>query len=345
MYKVTLAMPVYNVAPYVERALLSALNQTFESIEFLIVDDRGTDNSMDIVRSIIQNHPRGKDVRIIEHPNNIGLGATRNTAIDNAQGKYLYFMDSDDEITPDCIQLLYDKMMESPVDFVASFCDRINSQGEKVVYYEPYQCLTYKSEKGESIIGYLISNKINICVTTWNKLYDLEFLRKGKILCIPKHINEDLLFYFQLVIKARSFTLIPNITYHYYIISNSVTDRQSWTQKRTLFIINQCIEILEFKVNMLKDYKNEKWFYNMCRSLAFEAYNNVNMVLNCKIENKRDFINRILDIPFSIYKPSLFDKAYLIWIISQCPYMIKIAFLRLTYKIVFIKKKLGKCKL
>ena len=66
MYKVTLSMPIYNVAPYVERALLSALNQTFESIEFLLVDDRGTDNSMDIVRRIIKDHPRGKDVRIID---------------------------------------------------------------------------------------------------------------------------------------------------------------------------------------------------------------------------------------------------------------------------------------
>lgn len=49
-YKVTLAMPVYNVEKYVERALLSALNQTFDSIEFLIVDDKGTDRSMEIVR-------------------------------------------------------------------------------------------------------------------------------------------------------------------------------------------------------------------------------------------------------------------------------------------------------
>ena len=101
MYKVTLSMPIYNVALYVERALLSALNQTFESIEFLIVDDKGSDNSMDIVRRIISEHPRGKDVRIIEHEKNIGLGATRNTAIDNANGEYLFFMDSDDEITPD----------------------------------------------------------------------------------------------------------------------------------------------------------------------------------------------------------------------------------------------------
>ena len=52
-YKVTLAMPVYNVEKYVERALLSALNQTFDSIEFLIVDDKGTDRSMEIVSEIV----------------------------------------------------------------------------------------------------------------------------------------------------------------------------------------------------------------------------------------------------------------------------------------------------
>lgn len=59
-YKVTLAMPVYNVEKYVERALLSALNQTFDSIEFLIVDDKGTDRSMEIVSEIVSTHPRGK---------------------------------------------------------------------------------------------------------------------------------------------------------------------------------------------------------------------------------------------------------------------------------------------
>ncbi|MDR1668056.1 MAG: glycosyltransferase, partial [Bacteroidales bacterium] len=112
---VTLSMPVYNVAPFVERALQSALNQTFENIEFLLVDDRGDDDSMDIVRRVVAQHPRGKDVRIIEHPVNIGTGAARNTAIDHASGKYLFFMDSDDEITEDAIEKLYRAMQETPV--------------------------------------------------------------------------------------------------------------------------------------------------------------------------------------------------------------------------------------
>lgn len=89
-YKVTLAMPVYNVEKYVERALLSALNQTFDSIEFLIVDDKGTDRSMEIVSEIVSTHPRGKDVRIIDHVVNQGTGATKNSAIREAKGEYLF---------------------------------------------------------------------------------------------------------------------------------------------------------------------------------------------------------------------------------------------------------------
>ena len=113
MYKVSVGIPVYNVAAYVERALLSALNQTFPDIEYIIVDDKGTDNSMDIVRRVISEHPRGKDVRIIEQEVNKGLGAARDTMIANATAPYIYFMDSDDELTADAIALLYNAMSVS----------------------------------------------------------------------------------------------------------------------------------------------------------------------------------------------------------------------------------------
>jgi glycosyltransferase involved in cell wall biosynthesis len=91
-------MPIYNVEQYIERALLSALNQTYQNLEILIVDDLGHDNSMDIVYQLKSTHPRGNCIRIITHKKNLGLGGTRNTAIESAQGKYLYFMDSDDAI-------------------------------------------------------------------------------------------------------------------------------------------------------------------------------------------------------------------------------------------------------
>ncbi|MDR1632787.1 MAG: glycosyltransferase [Dysgonamonadaceae bacterium] len=129
---ITLSMPVYNVEKYVEKALLSALNQTYENIEFIIVDDRGSDKSMEIVRRIVAYHPKGKQVRIIEHERNIGTGAVRNTAIENATGKYLFFMDSDDEISPDCIEKLYAKMQEENVDFVESSYQTLLRSGEVI---------------------------------------------------------------------------------------------------------------------------------------------------------------------------------------------------------------------
>lgn len=213
-------MPIYNVAPYVERALLSALNQTFESIEFLLVDDRGTDNSMEIVRRIIKDHPRGKDVRIIEHPHNIGLGATRNTAIDNAQGEYLFFMDSDDEITQDCIQVLYDRMVEEKVDFVAASYDNklLNGTVEEGIRYQDLQL------KGEyKLVKYIFSQRGLFHMQLWNKLYDIQFLKKNDIRCSPSHNCEDYSVFSDIIFKSASCRLISNVTLFYLIRDNSTT--------------------------------------------------------------------------------------------------------------------------
>lgn len=215
-------MPIYNVAPYVERALQSALNQTFESIEFLLVDDRGTDNSMEIVRRVIKDHPRGKDVRIIEHPHNIGLGATRNTAIDNAKGEYLFFMDSDDEITSDCIQVLYDKMEEEKVDIVVASSQSVDTDGIVSKHVQ----LDNVNRRGDGVLmNYHYIENNSFPVYTWNKLYDLSFLRKNDIHCMPNHNCEDLYFSFNVERNIQSFLYINNITYSYYLRFNSFMDR------------------------------------------------------------------------------------------------------------------------
>jgi len=188
---VTLAMPVYNVSKYVERALLSALSQTYSNIEFLIIDDRGTDNSMEIVNDIISRHPRGKDVRIVTHPVNIGSGATRNSAIEQAKGKFLFFLDSDDKITPDCIQKLHEKMVETNVDIVCGSYSRI--EGDESSYFTGFH------------------------IPLWNKLYKLSFLRNNNLKCIPSHLMEDVFFYVQVLVNTHSYIVIPDITYYYHI--------------------------------------------------------------------------------------------------------------------------------
>ena len=105
---VTIGIPVYNAEKYIERCLISVLDQTFEDYEVLVVDDRGTDNSILKVEEIANNHVNGKKLRIVHHDRNKGVAEARNTIIDEASGKYLFFMDSDDRISEDAISLLFD---------------------------------------------------------------------------------------------------------------------------------------------------------------------------------------------------------------------------------------------
>mgnify|MGYP005848903725 CR=1 FL=1 len=259
-YKVTLAMPVYNVEKYVERALLSALNQTFDSIEFLIVDDKGTDRSMEIVNEIVSTHPRGKDVRIIDHVVNQGTGATKNSAIREAKGEYLFFMDSDDEITDDCIQTLYETILKENVDcVVGNYC---------IPQHAPVHNMKNVLLKSNAdILKYVFKEQHPFFIYTWNKLYRISFLRDNDIKCIPYHTCEDNLFTFQVLCHIGSLVIIDKVTYFYYQYETSfmgVKRKIGFSDKTA----NMHADIIEFKVNYLlnnqihyKDYIKRKVFY------------------------------------------------------------------------------------
>ena len=84
-YEVTIGIPVYNVEKYIRLTMDSALAQTFDNIEFLILDDCGTDKSMEIVRDYQQKHPRGNNIRIVRQPQNMGIGNGRNRIIEDTR--------------------------------------------------------------------------------------------------------------------------------------------------------------------------------------------------------------------------------------------------------------------
>lgn len=223
MSLITLSMPVYNVEKYVERALLSALDQTYQSLEILVVDDLGQDNSMDIVFRVKAQHARGHCIRVITHENNIGLGGTRNTAISQAKGEYLYFMDSDDVIEPDCIERLYAVISTEKVDFVAAGINKVDSN------YNSMRIIAYPNlvSRGDLCMAqYLYVKKNIIWMTTWNKLYDIRFLREFHIHALEHVYHEDEPIHALIALKARSFALISNITYfHFCTREDSIMNR------------------------------------------------------------------------------------------------------------------------
>ena len=102
-YDVTIGIPVYKAVDYIEKTMESALNQTFGSVEYLVVDDCGNDGSIEVVERLQKEHQRGKDIRILHNNQNLGVGKTRNVILEEAKGEYLYFLDSDDIMEHDAI--------------------------------------------------------------------------------------------------------------------------------------------------------------------------------------------------------------------------------------------------
>jgi glycosyltransferase involved in cell wall biosynthesis len=345
MYKVTLSMPIYNVEKYVEKALNSALNQTFESIEYILVDDKGTDNSINIIKDIIKDHPRRDDVRIIEHECNIGLGGTRNTAIENAQGEFLYFMDSDDEIIPDCISILYKAMMETPVDFVAASNEYIYLHyDEKRVARSGcvYENKLIKNGDFPVAKAYYLDG-IFIKTYSWNKLYKLQFIKNHDIRSIPDHLNEDVYFNFQVVLRAQSCRLLSDKTYLYYERENSIVSKGG--KGCTPRMGKQYKEIIQLKTIFSQNFNDCIFYSVLLRSnYHFAVYNALAIYKSKKIPlaERCLYANTMLKYPIP-YKEALNlpDKLFHIpmLLISKIPLLgIRFFFLRSWLKVLSLLK-------
>ena len=112
---VSIIVPFYNVSPYIGACLKSVMRQTYTgSVECLIVDDGSTDDGMAIVERMVRAYDGPIQFKILRHEHNRGMSAARNTATMQATGEYLYYIDSDDEISENCIERLMQKAIEDP---------------------------------------------------------------------------------------------------------------------------------------------------------------------------------------------------------------------------------------
>ena len=101
---ISIIIPVYQVSDYVERCIRSVMSQTFTDIECIIVDDATVDDSMVKCQKLIDEYDGRIQFRLLHHEKNRGLSAARNTGTKAATGEYVFYLDSDDEITSDCIE-------------------------------------------------------------------------------------------------------------------------------------------------------------------------------------------------------------------------------------------------
>ena len=221
-YDVTIGIPVYKSVDYIRRALESALSQTYPSIEFLIVDDAGYDGSYEIVEEIKREHPKGNAIHVISHQNNLGVSASRNQIIDEAQGQYLFFMDSDDVIIENTIELMVQNVHKFDAEIVFGSYEKIETSGEKIIYQYPSLQLL----KEDELASFAYRKYAGIQASACNYLVKTSVLREHNLRFIHTNFWEDLVFTFDLVTYINRAVLLPDITYSYICRENSLSHYQ-----------------------------------------------------------------------------------------------------------------------
>ena len=117
--KVSVIIPVWNPGQGIDRCIESLRKQTLEEIELIFVDDCGTDDAMEKVRAAEAEEPR---IRVITNPRNLGPGPSRNAGIEAARGEYLSFVDPDDFVAPDFLDILYNSAVSNGADIAKGDC-------------------------------------------------------------------------------------------------------------------------------------------------------------------------------------------------------------------------------
>lgn len=287
---ISIIIPVYNVANYIQKCLLSALNQTYKNLEIILVDDAGSDNSMEVANQLLQNHSRKDCVRIITHSQNMGLSAARNSGLKEAKGEYVYFLDSDDYLPENSIALLAD-----PAESNRPQCVVGNYQCSIVpARYYPQLTLKTGLYTNRAIMEAYISRRIYMMAP--NKLYRRSYLLENNLFFKEGLLHEDELFSFQFFSLCESLYVVEAITYIYVIretsITNSITLRnyEHWT-----IIIREISTWIKQHENLQTDPELFFYFEDLKNNLLRNLIRQQIPLADCA-----DYYRRLREISFSV---------------------------------------------
>lgn len=185
MAEVSIIIPVYNVAQYLQRCLDSVVNQTLKNLEIIIVDDGSTDESFRICKKYKNNDHR----ILLIHKDNGGLSSARNKGLEYVSSKYVVFIDSDDYIHKDMIQILYNNIHSNPnLDTVfCSFYKETNSG--KII--PNVQSLASQDFLGKEQVQFFFMNMVGsqpeynhtakYFMTVWHGIYSTSIIKNNKL--------------------------------------------------------------------------------------------------------------------------------------------------------------------
>lgn len=231
---VSIVVPVYNVESFLEKCFYSINNQIYKNIEIILVDDGSTDGSGELCDVLAKNDSRAKVI----HKQNGGLSDARNVGIDNANGKYIMFVDSDDWIERDTISDAIDAIERNNAEIaIFGICiDYDNSMSKKRVP------LVEGVFDGKTALIYLNSFK-NFNESACNKLFLMTLFKDVQF---PKGKKcEDCYTIYKVLDSARAVVTVPSIKYHYFQRINSISRSETVNMDYLYAAKQQCNYIEE----------------------------------------------------------------------------------------------------
>lgn len=255
--KVSVIIPVYNVEPYLRECLGSVVNQTLRDIEIICVNDGSTDNSGAILEEYADCDER---ITVITQENS-GLSAARNAGMDAATGKYVYFIDSDDYIDLNALQVLYNRAEELQLDMLFFDCSYLFDG------IEPKQNYFQRREYGDVYVGVEFLKKLRdegaYWVTVWGYLLRREFLQSSGVRFVEGMLHEDMIFTPLLLLKAQRTSHILRKFYYRRIRPHSITTEPVSTKN----ICGLVTGIQEMLLYGIKDVEREAEAFEVWRTV------------------------------------------------------------------------------
>lgn len=207
--KVSILVPFYNVERYVGRCVESLFTQTYSNIEFIFVNDCTPDGSMKVIQEYIEKYHVKEKCKIIVHEQNQGISASRNDCLDNMTGDYFLFIDSDDYIDRDMVELLVEAAIREDADI--SGCGYIEEYADHSIEHPQ----RYTNDHNEMLRAITL---LTIKGVMWKLLVRSNIVtdHKDEVRFIPdRNMVDDYLFCCQLFYYAQRFVGVDRCMYHW----------------------------------------------------------------------------------------------------------------------------------
>ena len=225
MFKISIIVPVYNAENYLRRCVDSILSQTYKNFELLLVDDGSTDASKKICDEYVE-----KDCRVrVYHKNNEGVSSARNMGLDNVQGEWITFIDSDDWVSESYLYNLLSHV--NSVDLVISYATIVYSNGEQIK--ENY----INNTVSDNYDALFLENDLDWHTSPWSKLFKKKLCNNLRFI-EGMHIGEDLVFLYSYMLRCKNIYVSGDTDYFYFV------DNEGSLTKR---VNNLSEEILSYK--------------------------------------------------------------------------------------------------